>query len=274
MEATKETMSVSPGFSTPGKRVTRSQSSPLDMGAELSKEQPLSLRSPTILPPLPEKTLKSVVRTETQNDSLIQVDVGEEAAEVPKNPKRDDHSNGKQKLVKTREQIEKMIENLRFFEEEAALLHTKQQQQNKEKDAILDMKAFKQVSDAQKLDLIMIAINKMNIAMESQLNTVKVALSHTDEGVFKRLRALEQEQEKLDSHIVEIAQSNVDLKSQNESLNDELSQARGIIQVMDRKMIALQSQVTSLQARSMSKNIIISGITEEQSSEEDCKKKA
>ena len=69
-------------------------------------------------------------------------------------------------------------------------------------------------------------------------------------------------------------QSRLDeLEEANASLKDELTVLKGIMQVNDKKINNLDNRVIDLTARSMSNNIVISGISGDNGKEKDCKEK-
>ena len=115
------------------------------------------------------------------------------------------------------------------------------------------MDSFRKASQEDKLTHIMMAINTMNTNHELKIASVKMAMLQKEDGIFPRLRDVENDVEKLETAMT-------DLESSNEEIAEVFQQMKGIIQVQDRKITALQRQVDELKARSMGKNVVISRI--------------
>ena len=65
--------------------------------------------------------------------------------------------------------------------------HSKMPQIDEEKSLIMNMKDFMQVSESEKLNLIMVAINKVNINLMNKMSVIETALLDEEDGVFPRL---------------------------------------------------------------------------------------
>ena len=127
---------------------------------------------------------------------------------------------------------------------------------------VINMKDFQNVDMESKLDLLMAAINKINTNFHYKFEDLKKNLTDKEDGVFPRLREVEATCDDLVSRID-------DLESKNAALSDEVEILKGLLQVQDQKVARHESKIIDLTARSMSNNILISGITNDVK-DEDC----
>ena len=118
---------------------------------------------------------------------------------------------------------------------------------SEEEDDIFGITDFKQLSTNEKLDLLMVALNKMNKAalvfkvadLNASPNSTKTALVDQVEFNSEKIQELE--------HIVS-------------SLHDDNQFTRGVFQKQDKQITSLQNTVTNLMAKSMEDQIIVTGL--------------
>ena len=155
---------------------------------------------------------------------------------------------------------------------------------------VIDMGDFSEGDMDLKLNLLMIAINKINTGfhlkfekLDRQLNSttdglitrvkkceegiasIKEVLNDEEEGALPRLRDVE---EITNDHETRLEA----LEKTNGQLLEEIAMLRGVVQVHDQQLISTKSRLTSLLARSMFNNITISGLVGDDS-KENCKEK-
>ena len=115
---------------------------------------------------------------------------------------------------------------------------------------IVNMNDFFQVKGEEKLNLLMVAIDKINTTFQYKINRYSVFLIDEEDGVFLRLRDCEREVD--DQHF------RMDkLEETNKSLVSDVEMLKGIIQVQQNKISSLQKQVVDLRKRSMKNNVVI-----------------
>ena len=154
---------------------------------------------------------------------------------------------------------------------------------------VIKMDDFSQVGTDEKLNLIMVAINKINTTfhhkfeefneqvnyeggMKSQLNQCKQAIINIQEslddeqdGAFPRLRDTE-------SQIADLQETVAHLEEKIASMQNDIVILRGAVQVQEKQTASNTNKLVDLTARNMSHNIVISGLTGD-NKEEDCKQK-
>ena len=128
--------------------------------------------------------------------------------------------------------------------------------------SVVDMKDFLQVGGEEKLNLIMMAINKINTTFQYRLDKMTEVLTDEEDGVFPRLRECEQEIDGYKER-VEI------LEEERSILVSDVKILKGIVTVQQKQIKELQGKVTDLRMRSMANNIIVEGILEQQDEEEE-----
>ena len=155
---------------------------------------------------------------------------------------------------------------------------------------VIKMTDFSAVDMDEKLNLLMVAINKVNTnfhmkfedmskklekvktsvdsklqTFQEKLDSVNDVLNDEQDGVLPRLREAE-------DTITDFHDRIETLEEQHASLQDEIFMLRGIAQVNDRKLISLDDKVLKLTSRSMQNNILIQGLVPQPSVRENCKK--
>ena len=130
---------------------------------------------------------------------------------------------------------------------------------------VINMEDFQKVDINDKLDLLMAAINKINTNFHYKFTELSKKLTDEEQGALPRL------------HDVEVSVSEIQdrldtLEATNAQLLDELEVVKGILQVQDKTISNNASRIINLTARSMSKNVVISGVTGDEKGE-NCKEK-
>ena len=135
---------------------------------------------------------------------------------------------------------------------------------------VIEMKDFEVVEMDDKLNLLMSAINKVNTNFYMKFESLEKQLSDTKDSLVPRISAAKSAQEELDARvddlegkITKVDAIKVTLKSlqdEHAQLYDELAVVKGILQVHDRSIHNNKNKIVDLTARSMSMNILISGI--------------
>ena len=158
-------------------------------------------------------------------------------------------------------------------------------EENKTIPVIVRMADFETVDLEDKLNLLMSAINKVNTNFHLKFEQMQVRLPDLDDykNMATRIASLEKANEEIlarvDDREAEIAniQSNKtrinDLESKMNKMNDDMATLKGIIQVLDISLKECKDKIIDLTARSMSNNIMISGIEGDSQEEKDCKAK-
>ena len=127
---------------------------------------------------------------------------------------------------------------------------------------VVDMKDFLQVGGEEKLNLMMMAINKINTTFQYRLDKMTEVLTDEEDGVFPRLRECEQE---IDGYKERIET----LEEERSTLVSDVKILKGIVTVQQRQIKDLQGKVTDLRMRRMANNVIVEGILEQQNEEEE-----
>ena len=120
---------------------------------------------------------------------------------------------------------------------------------------VVDMKDFVQVEGDGKLDLMMMAINKINTSFHYKLDRFTSVLTDEEDGVFPRMRDCERDLDEFRDRI------NV-LEEENEQLKSDMHILKGVVKVQQNRMEVMNEKLIDLKARSMASNIIIDGIVE------------
>ena len=118
---------------------------------------------------------------------------------------------------------------------------------------LIDLEDFKQVDMEAKLELIMIAMNKINTNFHHKFEKLRADLHDEKEGVFAKLRDLKQE---ADQQQIDIK----NLQEVNAQMQDDLAILSGFVQVQDWQITSLREAVVDLKARSMAQNVIVTAI--------------
>ena len=145
----------------------------------------------------------------------------------------------------------------------------KKHPENKEIEIpVISMQDFQQVDMNEKLDLLMSAINKINTNFRMKFQELEDKITDEHQGLGPRLIDVE-------SNIGELRMRMDNLEEVNAQLKYELTVIKGLLQVTDNRVINIDKKVVDLTARSMSNNIVISGITGDQEGEDEksCKQK-
>ena len=132
-------------------------------------------------------------------------------------------------------------------------------------DETIGVQDFSQVEVVEKLDLLLVAMNKMHIALNDKFSSVSKALFHEDYGIDARVGKMDELLLASHKRIEALEQNN--LQSQN-----EVFLLNRTIQKQDKQIVAMNKKLTDLTARNMSNNIFISGITGDKK-DENCKQK-
>ena len=162
--------------------------------------------------------------------------------------------------------------------------NSEQEKKVKEQEVpVIEIKDFTSVDMEEKLNLLMVAINKINTnfhhkfealnnklndpkkGIQAQLNGIYDVLNDEEDGVLPRMRELESENTEVLRRLEVLEQSNEDLR-------DQVDLLRGTVQVLDKQQETMNKKVIDLTSRSMKNNIIILGITGDEA-KENCKEK-
>ena len=154
-------------------------------------------------------------------------------------------------------------------------------QQEQEQIEVIKMKDFTAVDSDEKLNLLMVAINKINTSFHHKFEELNVQLNEPTNGLVKRIMRCEDaikdlkdmnenEETGLTPRIID-AETNISdiqtrmdtLEENNKMLVDQVHMLCGTVQVYDKRITANTTKVIDLTARSMSANIIIDGILEQ-----------
>ena len=156
---------------------------------------------------------------------------------------------------------------------------------------VIKMQDFSSVNTDEKLNLIMVAINKINTNFHHKFDEMNEKLFTAPDALEKRLSTcekavleckdiLEDETEGLVPRFKDVEDNIEDLRGRMDILEeeksamlDEIYTLKGFSQVYDKKLGQIDSKVVDLTARSMQNNIIIGGIKESAEPRESCKKK-
>ena len=162
--------------------------------------------------------------------------------------------------------------------------NSEQGKKDKEQEVpVIEIKDFTLVDMEEKLNLLMVAINKINTnfhhkfealnnklndpkkGIQAQLNGIYEVLNDEEDGVLPRMRELESEN-------TEVLRRLEILEQSNEDLRDQVDLLRGTVQVLDKQQETMNKKVIDLTSRSMKNNILISSITGDEA-KENCKEK-
>ena len=132
---------------------------------------------------------------------------------------------------------------------------------------VVSMKDFVQVDEGEKLNLLMVAINKINTTFQHKMKTLTLTLTDEEDGVFPRLREVEADIDNFKERID-------DLETENTALKDDVAILKGIVQVQQHQIAELQHQAIDAKARSMKNNILVDGITNDVDDELTAKQQA
>ena len=167
------------------------------------------------------------------------------------------------------------------------------------------MSHFREVESTDKLDLLMVAINKINTnfhyKLEDMHRELSSALKNVCEVVIPKVTSLQKMCEELQARIDDMEGMLPDIKQVNNHLQkidneiqpglcdlqrrmellersqsqitDDVSTLKGFTQVQDKQITGLKSKVVDLTTRSMAQNIIIYGKVSDQEKQEDTKAK-
>ena len=155
---------------------------------------------------------------------------------------------------------------------------------------VINMSDFSQVDTDEKLNLIMVAINKMNTnfhhkfeQLNNQLNAkdtgliakvttcqqeihdISEVLNDESDGVLPRMRDIEETLEVIQDRLDKIEDNSIEVQN-------DLVLLRGVVQVHERQITSSATKIVDLTARSMSQNIVISGLAGD-TKDEKCKDK-
>ena len=169
--------------------------------------------------------------------------------------------------------------------------HSKEQQI--QEVPVIKMKDFSAVDMEEKLNLLMVAINKINTSFHHKFEELNIKTFSAQNALEPRITDCEtmlanhadvfnDEKEGVLPRLCDAKDDIVDLKARIENLEeekakmqDEIFALKGYIQVQDNKMHQIESKVIDLTARSMKNNILINGIAGDPgNNKEECKEKA
>ena len=157
---------------------------------------------------------------------------------------------------------------------------------------VIKMKDFAEVTMDEKINLLMVAINKINTNFHLKFEDLNRQLHEGEKAIIPRLESCE----KLISNHIEVlndeaegilprlrdAESAIEelqgqvetLQEQKTLLKDEIFTLKGFTQVHEKKMEQVESKVTNLTARNMKDNILIQGLSDNPgNSKENCREK-
>ena len=161
---------------------------------------------------------------------------------------------------------------------------------NIEQIEVIKMKDFTAVDSDEKLNLLMVAINKINTSFHHKFEELNVQLNEPTNGIAKRitrcessikdiLDTIENEETGLDPRIKDLEADITDmttrvddLEEANKILRDQVHMLCGTTQVHDKQISSNMNKIIDLTTRSMAKNILISGIPEDKESTESAEK--
>ena len=154
------------------------------------------------------------------------------------------------------------------------------------------MNDFSTVNMDEKLNLLMVAINKMNTNFHHKLDDLNKQLNEGDNAIVTRLatcetaiktfeETLNDEQEGALPRLWDPEQSITDLidrveklEEENIKVRDELYTLQGIAQVHDNKIHQTEKKITDLTVQNMKNNVLIRGVTGDTGNfKENCKEK-
>ena len=158
---------------------------------------------------------------------------------------------------------------------------------------VIEMKDFAVVDMDEKLNLIMVAINKINTSFHHKFeelnnkiftgeNSLEARIQSCETKIAESETALNDEQEGVVPRVTDI-ETNIEeiytrldkLEEEKIAMRDEVLALQGIAQVHDKKINNVDKKVIDLTARGMKNNIIIHGIMDSIGDEkENCKTKA
>ena len=134
---------------------------------------------------------------------------------------------------------------------------------------IIKMKDFSVVDMNEKLNLIMVAINKMNTNFHHKFEDFNRQLNDGDSSIIKRLEICEEtlqnhhdvyndEQQGILPHLRDVESTISDLalrletlEEQKAQITDELFALKGVMQVQDNKIMQMDKKIVDLTARNM-----------------------
>ena len=128
-----------------------------------------------------------------------------------------------------------------------------QQAQEEDQGDIFGLADFKQVSTDEKLDLLMVAMNKMHKAFQSRADMTHNLLHHEKEGLLVKTQEHDvqiQDYKATKKILVDQMEENsekvLELEEIVSSLHDENQYMRGVIQKLDRQLTHLEHQLADL----------------------------
>ena len=134
------------------------------------------------------------------------------------------------------------------------------------------MEDFADVNADDKLNLIMAAINKINTNFHYKFEALNKTLVADKEGVVPRLKIAELNIEEMQARVDDMEAETAKIPDQitklqkleesTAKLSDEVATLKGLVQVQDMDLKECKKKIVDLTARSMSNNIIITGIVE------------
>ena len=147
---------------------------------------------------------------------------------------------------------------------------------------VINMNDFKEVNDGDKLNLLMVVINKINTNFHHKFDALSKLIMDDKDGILLKITAMQKVQEEVlvrledlesDKPTIKQLIDRIDsLEQQNARLTDDLAVIKGLVQVHDNTIVSQNKKLVDLSARSMANNIVISGLTGDEK-EENCKNK-
>ena len=135
---------------------------------------------------------------------------------------------------------------------------------------VISMEDFKQVQTDNKLNLLMVAINKINTNFHYKFDAIRKEMSDDKIGINPRIKLLEQHQDEMLARIDDMESEKpkiedlitrvADLEKQNARLSDDIEVLKGIVQVQEKQIKSSDAKITDLTVHSMGNNVIITGI--------------
>ena len=135
---------------------------------------------------------------------------------------------------------------------------------------VVDMKDFEVVDMEDKLNLLMSAINKINTNFHHKFEEMNRQITASASSIGNKVSAIEEGmeiiEEQLDdlegygAKVVQLENKVKLLEEANAAFQDDMAVVKGILQVHDKALDSTKKKVIALTARSMARNVIISGI--------------
>ena len=144
---------------------------------------------------------------------------------------------------------------------------------------VVTMEDFEVVDVNDKLNLLMSAINKINTSLHLKMESTQNELSAEVQSIKPVLQSIQKDQQETAARVDDLEKNMVKhsellvridaLETANTTLVDEIAVLKGLTQVQDKQIHQNKDKIIDLTARSMSNNILISGLIGDDK-DEDC----